>query len=446
MPDYFRQSHKTLEDSLLELIANELDPSRNVHSEYPARRRKLHKKQEEIRNSNAKRKVIRAGRRGGKTVTASDIAIEEFQKGRRILYATPTAEQIDRFWFEVNVALQDGIDAGIYRKNETRHIIEVRATENRIRAKTAWNAETLRGDYADVLILDEFQLMTENTWNEVGAPMLLDNDGDAIFIYTPPSLRMRAKSRATDPQNAAKMFKKAKADTTGRWAAFHFSSHDNPYISKEALEEITTDITDLSYRQEILAEDVDEAPGALWTRALLTQTRLDKVQFLARIVVAIDPSGSSSGNEAGIIGAGMKMLGERQHFYVLKDDSLQGSPEEWARRAIDLFYELDADHIVAEMNYGGEMVRTVINQIDDAVPVVLVQATRGKEVRAEPVSVLFTEGRGHMVGTYYALEDECCLWIPGDPSPNRLDAMVWAATDLMLQYTQAGAFGRRRKR
>ena len=157
---------------------------------------KPHLKQREFIDSPAKRKVVRAGRRGGKTVGMAIISIEKFLEGKRVLYAAPTQDQIDRFWTEVTKALQEPIDAGAYYKNETRHIIELRGTEQRVRAKTAFNADTLRGDYADVLILDEYQLMDETAWTEVGAPMLLDNNGDAIFIYTPPSLRSRSMSKA----------------------------------------------------------------------------------------------------------------------------------------------------------------------------------------------------------------------------------------------------------
>ncbi len=171
-------------------------------------------------------------------------------------------------------ALTPAIDAGIFYKNETDHIIELVGTEQRIRAKTAYNADTLRGDYADLLILDEFQLMSEDTWDAVGAPMLLDNDGDAVFIYTPPSLHSRSATKARDPQHAAKLFKKAAEDTSGRWATFTFSSHENPHLSKSALEEITSDMSALAFRQEILAEDIDEAPGALWTRKVIEDGRV----------------------------------------------------------------------------------------------------------------------------------------------------------------------------
>ncbi|MFC2000026.1 hypothetical protein ACFLXE_04635 [Chloroflexota bacterium] len=217
-----------------------------------------HDRQSEIMDHPAKRKMVRAGRRGGKTVGASIIAVDALTRGHRVLYATPTADQHDRFWTEVLWSLRHVLEIGIYHKNETRHIIERPGTEVRLRAKTAWNADTLRGDYADLLILDEYQLMNEDAWEVVGAPMLLDNDGDAIFFYTPPSLHSAGVSKARDPLHAAKMFKRAKADTTGRWQVFHFTSHENPHISKEALEDITHDMSQSSYRQEIMAEDADE--------------------------------------------------------------------------------------------------------------------------------------------------------------------------------------------
>ena len=142
--------------------------------------RQPHSRQREFIESKAKRKIIRAGRRGGKTTGAAILAVRAFLDGRRILYGTPTQEQVERFWFECKRALQEPIEQNIYYKNETRHIIELPNTEQRIRAKTAWNADTLRGDYADLLILDEYQLMSEDTWGEVGAPMLLDTDGDLV--------------------------------------------------------------------------------------------------------------------------------------------------------------------------------------------------------------------------------------------------------------------------
>ena len=148
-----------------------------------------------------------------------------------------------------------GIRLGYLKKNESEHYIERPGTEQRIKAKTAWDADSMRGDYADLLMLDEFHLMNEDTWEVIGAPMLLDNNGDAVFVYTPPSLRSAGISKARDPRHAAKLFKMAQTDTTGRWQAFHFTSHDNPHTSREALAEIARDMSTQSYRQEILAED-----------------------------------------------------------------------------------------------------------------------------------------------------------------------------------------------
>jgi len=387
-----------------------------------------HKRQAEFIDSAAKRKIIRAGRRGGKTVGAAISDVKSFLAGHRVLYAAPTQDQVERYWVEVCRALAEPIEARVFKKNETLHLIEVQGTEQRIRAKTAWNADTLRGDYADKLTLDEFQLMNEDTWAIVGAPMLLDNNGDAAFIYTPPSLHSRSTSKATDPRHAAKLYSKAQADTSGRWAAFHFTSHDNPYISRAALSEISQDMTHLAIRQEIMAEDIDEAAGALWTREIIERSRVySKVPEFDKVVIGVDPSATSEGDEAGIIAAARK----GDQYYILADFTLQGSPEIWARAAVSAYTVHEANNIVAESNQGGEMVASVIRQVDDGVPVNLVRASRGKATRAEPVAAVYEQGRVHHVGNFGLLEDEMCLWVPGDRSPNRMDALVWAMTELL---------------
>lgn len=415
-------------------------------TEYTVKLRVLHDKQQEVRDSPAKRKIIRAGRRGGKTTLAADIAIDAFLAGRRILYATPTGDQITRFWMEVNRALREPVENKVFIRNKSMHYIELAGTEQRIRAKTAWNADTLRGDYADLLILDEYQLMNEDTWEIVGAPMLLDNNGDLILIYTPPSLHSRSASKATDPQHAAKLYKKHANDTDGRWQCFHFTSYDNPRLSRTALNELTNDMSRLAIRMEIEAEDVDEAPGALWTRSILEAGRTNypeypKIPKIARMVVGVDPTGTSTGDECGILGAGR--TGEE--YFTFEDASLHGSPKQWATAAVRLYHKLKADVLVAEKNYGGEMVEAVIMEIDDTVNVKLVQATRGKAVRAEPISAIAEKGHDHHLGNFEALEDEMCLWTPGDTkSPNRLDAKVFAYTELKtgkLNWDGSGKLG-----
>lgn len=221
----------------------------------------------------AKRQIIRAGRRFGKTVAASIKDVEAFlgicsacrgmgcehcKDGRiapqRILYAAPTAEQVGKYWYEINRMLESALRSGYLKKDETEKYIEVPGTERRIKAKTAWNANSLRGDFGSQITLEEFQLMNEDIL-EVVYPMLMDMDGKLVIIYTPPSLKSEGVSKAKDPRHAAKLFRKWAADTTGRFATFHFTSHENPLLSKEALAEMSSDMSLESYRREILAED-----------------------------------------------------------------------------------------------------------------------------------------------------------------------------------------------
>ena len=398
-----------------------------------------HKIQQEFIHCKAKRIIIRAGRRGGKTVGVANRAVIRFLEGRRVLYAAPTADQVGSFWTTVTRILAEPIRQNIFIKNETEKYIELPDTEQRIKTKTAWNADPLRGDYADDLILDEFQLMNEDIWDAVGAPMLLDNDGDAIFIYTPPSFHSRSASKARDLLHAAKLFRlfqnEEKKDPA-RYRTFHFSSHENPYISKKALAEISRDMTSLAYRMEILAEDINEAPGALWKRKFIEDARVREAPELDRIVVAVDPSATSEGDDAGIIVAGRY----KNEGYILADKTMQGGPNAWAKVAVKAYDEYKADRIIAEKNNGGEMVELVIREVDvdRNLPVKLVTATRDKHTRAEPMSVQYEQGRIHHVGSFSALEDEMCLWLPGDPSPNRMDALVWALTELMLEPTFSG--------
>jgi hypothetical protein len=397
-----------------------------------------HPLQRDFIYSPARRKICRAGRRSGKTTGVSIYAVMKLLEGRRILYATPTQEQIGKFWWEVTTALKPAIEAGLYKKHEgEKYIVPLHAdkSEARLKAKTAWNANTLRGDFADLLILDEYQLMDPEVWTLVGAPMLLDNDGDAIFIYT-------SEQRAV---HASEMFKRAEqlqkeAREKGeepRWAAFHFTSHDNPHISKVALEEITGDMSDLAYRLEIMAEDLDDDPRALWNREMINKTRVLHHPELTRIAVGIDPQGGMVG-ETGIVVGGVAEREDVSHGYLLEDASISGSPETWAAQAVAMYHKYDADVLVAERNFGGDMVEAVIKGADPRIPVKIVTASRGKMTRAQPISLLMDKERIHHVGEHPPLEDELCTYYQtkskAQPSPNRYDAYVWAFTELMLEY------------
>lgn len=216
-------------------------------------------------------------------------------------------------------------------------------------------------------------------------------------------------------------------------------------------------------RQELNAELLDDMPGALWSRAMIEETRLRPVDSLTpmilphfvRIVVAVDPAKELSDDkkksehkdrqvaETGIVVVGRDIQGRG---YVLEDLSFQGSPEEWGRVAVTAFDEWEADMLVYEANQGGEMVAAVLRgaakslkadgmRTADFVPLKDVHATRGKYVRAEPVSQLYEQKKVHHVGTFPELEDQMCEYTPDGKmgySPDRMDALVWALTELMV--------------
>ena len=188
-------------------------------------------------------------------------------------------------------------------------------------------------------------------------------------------------------------------------------------------------------RQELYAEVLEESDGALWTTAMLDSCLVDKkdVPELNRIVVSIDPavSAKTESDMTGIVVAGIDVNGIG---YVLEDATDRYSPAEWAAKAISLYQSYSADRIVAERNQGGEMVRRTLEAEDEAVPIRLVHASRGKMARAEPISALYERGRVRHVQGLDELETQMRTWEPLGSlgSPDRLDACVWALTDLML--------------
>lgn len=188
-------------------------------------------------------------------------------------------------------------------------------------------------------------------------------------------------------------------------------------------------------RQELLGELLDDVEGALWTIALIDDGRVSAAPEMQRIVVAVDPSGGSGPNsdEQGVIVAGLGVDGE---LYVLADRSCSLSPHGWASRAIGAYREFSADRIVAERNYGGDMVESTIRQVDADAPVKVITASRGKVQRAEPVAALYEQGRVHHVGALPKLEDQLTTWTPHDgTSPDRLDALVWAMHELTDDFS-----------
>lgn len=204
-------------------------------------------------------------------------------------------------------------------------------------------------------------------------------------------------------------------------------------------------------RQELAAEILDDNPNALWKREQLDQIKVTKTPSMERVVVAVDPSGSSGETGAGAstaadIGIVVAGRGNDGKIYVLADRTCNLSPAGWGKRAVVSYHEFGADRLVAEKNYGGAMVHHVITTTDPFVAYREVNASRGKWIRAEPVAALYEQGKVRHVGSFPQLEDEMCALGPDGKadgmSPNRVDALVWAITDLALGVNRQAVFGR----
>lgn len=213
---------------------------------------------------------------------------------------------------------------------------------------------------------------------------------------------------------------------------------DNPHISPEYREALKN-LPEREYRRFVLGDwdSLSAAPGALWTPEMIIQSRVTNPPTdYRRVVVAIDPAASTGpdSDETGIVVFGQSKDG---HGYVLADASGRYRPTEWATKAINLFRQYNADRIIGETNNGGEMVEATLRAIDHGIPYRAVHASRGKQKRAEPVAALYERGLIHHVGTFDKLELQMTSWTPEETafSPDRMDAMVWAASWLMLRGT-----------
>lgn len=192
-------------------------------------------------------------------------------------------------------------------------------------------------------------------------------------------------------------------------------------------------------RQEIYGEILSDLPGALWKQSIIDALRFRPAPPLSdgpvlsfrRIVVAIDPAvtAEEDSDETGIIVAGVDDMG---HAYVLDDLSGRYHPADWAKVAVNAYHELRGDRVVAEVNNGGDMVELTLRMIDPNVSYKGVHASKGKVTRAEPVAALYEQGRVHHVGSFPELEEQMTTWLPGMASPDRMDALVWALTELLI--------------
>lgn len=262
---------------------------------------------------------------------------------------------------------------------------------------------------------------------------------DAAWSNLQLALRLGKRPRqlaTTTPRPSALIKRLLKAKTT---AVTHATSFDNAEnLSQAFFSEIAAAFEGTALaRQELYGEIIEETPGALWSWALIEAARISAAPQLSRVVVAVDPATTSGpdADECGIVVAGVYGDDQDSVAYVLADRSARGlSPRQWAERVSAAYDEFSADRIVVEANQGGDMVRSVIAQVDPSAPVKTVYASRGKRLRAEPVAALYERGRVRHVGAFATLEDQMASYDgASSKSPDRLDALVWAITDLMVR-------------
>lgn len=277
------------------------------------------------------------------------------------------------------------------------------------------------------------------TWYETLLPATTMSDSHRFVITTTPK---------PNPLTRA-LLERAKTDPRVKLVRGH-SSENAANLGLGAIDELRSQLTARLARQEIEGELLEDADGALWTQDLIDAQRLtlpdpanQYAKGFTRAVVAIDPAGTTGENsdETGIVAAAKTdsrwcpACGPvtETHAFVLADRSGRFSPDEWARRAIALYDEVEGDRIVAEDNFGKDMVEFTVRTVDHSVPFKRVHASKGKRVRAEPIAALYEQGRIHHVGPFDLLEPQLTTWEPDSgESPDRLDALVWALTDLML--------------
>lgn len=284
---------------------------------------------------------------------------------------------------------------------------------------TADEPERLRGKQHGKLWCDELAAWRyPEAWDQASFGLRLGNKPQAIVTTTP---------------RPTAIVKALVADATTH--VTRGSTYDNKgNLAGAFLQKIVTKYEGTRLgRQELNAEILDDNPGALWTRSNIDEFRVFAAPDMCRLVVGVDPAVTSKEDSdlTGIVACGRDRRNP-PHFYVLEDVSDIFTPDQWAQAVLKLYYKRKADRVIAEVNQGGDMVEAIMRHKDPNVSYASVHATRGKAVRAEPIAALYEQGRVHHVGSLPKLEDEQCDWDPltAEKSPDRMDALVWALTEL----------------
>ena len=285
---------------------------------------------------------------------------------------------------------------------------------------SAEEPEGLRGPQFDAAWCDELAKWkkADAAWMNLQMALRLGDEPQAVITTTPR------------PTKLIRTLMKDAGTVVTRSRTLDNAGHLAPSFLKDVLARYGN--TNLG-RQELDGELISDDPDALWKRETIETARVKQAPDMLRIVVAVDPP-ASSGEKANACGIVCVGLGRDGRCYVLDDASVKRMrPLQWAKRVVELFETREADRIVAEVNQGGDMVRAVIAQVNPDVPITTVHASRGKRARAEPVAALYEQGRVCHVGVFRDLEDEMCAVIGEGASPDRLDALVWAVTELLLK-------------
>ncbi len=392
------------------------------------KRIKLTEPQSRVFNSKKRFIILVAGTRFGKTYMGLTWLLREALSGdnREVWYCAPTYRQAKRVaWEQLKQLIplhyvQDISEMDMRIKFITGSVIALRGTDD---------YNSLLGVGLDAVCLDEYEIMNPMAWTQVIRARLSNKEGKALFIGTPIG--------KNHYYQLYKWAQEPKQQTD--WDVFVYTTADGGNVSKAEIANMRQQLTERQYREQLLAT-FEDVPGALWTQDMIDRSRIEHCTVpLDRIVVAIDPAvtANEDSDETGIIVAGK---GADGHFYILKDVSGRYTPKEWALRAIEEYKTWQADRIIGEGNNGGDLVEGNIRAVDMSVPFTKVIATRGKILRAEPISALYERNMAHHVGKFFDLEEQMCLYSALDPnakSPDRMDALVWAGTDLMVKGAQA---------
>ena len=370
--------------------------------------------------------LILAGRGWGKTRTgAQDIALYALRNPNSICaVVAPTFGDLRRVCFGGPSGLLNIIPKDCYKLNYGTNgyassLSEIRLFNgSKIVGYAAVNPERLRGPQFHRAWCDEVaSWQYPEAFDQLMFGLRLGDNPQAVITTTPKPIPLIKQLVGRDDVFITK--------------GSTFENEKN--LAESALEMMRERYEGTTLgRQELHAEIVDDVEGALWNLKLIDEARLTQndEKELTNIVVAIDPAVTNNANsdETGIVVVGKD---NNNQFYVLEDASGKMTPDEWARKSINLFYDWDADKIVAETNNGGDLVERLLRNFDVNIAYRSVQATRGKLVRAEPIASLYEQRRVHHMGVFPELESQMCTYTGQlRPSPDRLDALVWGMTEL----------------